>query len=158
MQLRECRQASLVDPGLNVAIADALEINHGRGDVAVSHPLLKRADVDAVLQVPRGVGVAEFVQEPPAAEGSFGAAVDRPVPSSSTWHSAMAAVQLAALGDGLEFFQHGAVGPAGGAREHRIVRGPSRGGISAAGRSVSAGPGLPAPPSSSDEIPSAVSR
>lgn len=59
--LRESRETALVQPDLNVAVPDALQVDHGRGDVAVPHPLLKRADVDAILQVPCRVGMAEFV-------------------------------------------------------------------------------------------------
>ena len=66
MLLCEGGEAALVDPGLHVAVADAFEIDHRRGDVAVSHPLLQGSDVDAVLEVPRGVRVAEFVKEPAA--------------------------------------------------------------------------------------------
>ena len=48
------------------------------------HPLLQGADVDAVLEVPRGVGVPELVQETTAAEGPVGAAIDFDVPSDSS--------------------------------------------------------------------------
>ena len=41
----------------------------------MAHPFLQRADVDPVLQMPRRVGVTKFVQEPPAAVRSSGAAV-----------------------------------------------------------------------------------
>ena len=58
---------------------DALEVDHSRCDVAVSHPLLQGPDVDAVLEVSRSVRVAEFVQEPTATVGSFGTAIDRGV-------------------------------------------------------------------------------
>ncbi len=39
--LGKSREAAFVQTGLNVAIPDSLEINHGRGDVAVTHPLLQ---------------------------------------------------------------------------------------------------------------------
>ena len=121
-QLRECREAPLVDSGLNVAVPNALEVDHRRGDVAVSHPLLQGPDVDAVLEVPRGIRVAEFVQEPTATVGSFGTAIDL---YGSVFqlvaHSAMTAVQFPAICDRLEFFQHGAVWPASGTGEQRIV-------------------------------------
>jgi hypothetical protein len=39
-KLRERRQASPVDARLYIAVPDTLEIDHRRGDVAVSHPLL----------------------------------------------------------------------------------------------------------------------
>ena len=83
--LSECSQAALVDPGLYVAVADAFEINHRRCDVAVSHPLLQGSDVDPVLEVPRGICVAEFVKEPAATVRSFSAAIDLYVPFSSLW-------------------------------------------------------------------------
>jgi len=68
----------------------------------MTHPLLQRADVDAVLQVARGVGVAELVKEPSSAERAFGAAVD---PDAAVLellrHGAVTAVELAAPRDGL---------------------------------------------------------
>src|ERR1035441_9508233 len=72
----KCREAPLVDPGLYIAIAEAFQINHRGRDVAVPHPLLQGADVDAVLEVARGIGVAEFVKEPAATVCSFSAAID----------------------------------------------------------------------------------
>jgi len=74
--LRESGEAALVDPDLDVAVPHTLEIDHGRGDIAMTHPLLQRANIDAVLQVARGVGVAELMQEPSSAERYFHAAVD----------------------------------------------------------------------------------
>src|SRR5207249_3728148 len=74
--LRESRKAALVDPDLNIAVPHALQIDHRRCDVPVAHPLLQRPDVDSVLQVARGVSVAEFVKEPSAAERPLPAAVD----------------------------------------------------------------------------------
>src|SRR5260370_894484 len=65
--LRKSRETAFVESRLDVAVAHGFQIDHGRCDIAVSHPLLQRADIDAVLQVARGVGMAEFVQEPPAA-------------------------------------------------------------------------------------------
>ena len=62
--LRKCGEASLIDPGLNVAVSDAFEIHHRRCNVPVTHPLLQCADVDSVLEVSRGICVAEFVEEP----------------------------------------------------------------------------------------------
>jgi hypothetical protein len=41
----------------------------------VAHLALQRTDVDAVLQVPRSIGVAEFVNEPTHAEWDVIAAV-----------------------------------------------------------------------------------
>jgi hypothetical protein len=49
---------------LYVAVADALQIDHRGGDVGVAHPLLKSADVDAVLEVPSSVCLAKFVEQP----------------------------------------------------------------------------------------------
>ena len=80
MLLRESREAALIDPRLHIAVPDALEIDHRRGDVAMSHPLLQGADVDSVLEVPRGVGVAEFVEKPTATVGSSSAAIDLYLP------------------------------------------------------------------------------
>ena len=78
------------------------------------HPLLQRADVDAVLQMAGGIGVAEFVKEPSAAVRPLPAPVD---PDGAVVelvrHRAVAAVELAAVRDGLELFQHGAVGASG---------------------------------------------
>jgi hypothetical protein len=42
-------QTPFVQPHLNIAVPHALEINHRRSDVVMSHPLLQCADVDAVL-------------------------------------------------------------------------------------------------------------
>jgi len=73
------------------------------------HPLLECADVDAILQMPGRVCMAEFVKEPATAKGTFGTAInldgaiDEPMRGS-----AVAAVQLAAEGDRLELFQHSA--------------------------------------------------
>jgi hypothetical protein len=55
--LRESCETALVDPYLNIAIPDALQIDHRRCDIAMPHPLLERTDVDSVLQVAGGVGV-----------------------------------------------------------------------------------------------------
>src|SRR6266704_2092816 len=74
--LSKCGKAALVDSRLYVAISNALQINHGRGYIAMPHPLLQRADVDSVLKVARVICVAKFVQEPAATICSFGAAVD----------------------------------------------------------------------------------
>ena len=54
-------EATFVDPGLNVAIPESLEVNHGGGDITVAHPLLERADVDSILEMPCGIGVTEFM-------------------------------------------------------------------------------------------------
>ena len=100
--LRESGEAALVDADLDVAVPHTFEINHSRGDVAMTHPLLQRADVDAVLQVARGVSVAELVKEPSSAERYFHAAVD---PDSAVvqlvGHGAVTAVEFAAVRDGL---------------------------------------------------------
>jgi hypothetical protein len=40
----------LFKPHLNIAVPHALEINHRRSDIVVSHPLLQSADINAVLQ------------------------------------------------------------------------------------------------------------
>jgi hypothetical protein len=94
MQLRECCQAPFVDPGLYVAVTDSFEVNHRRGDVAVSHPLLQGPDVDAVLEVPRGIRVAEFVEEPTSTVRSFGTAIDLYGPVFQlVAHSAMTALR-----------------------------------------------------------------
>jgi hypothetical protein len=84
---------------LYVAVADTFEINHGRCDITVSHPLLQGANVNAILEVPRGIRVAEFVEEPTATVGSFGTAIDL---YGSVFHlvahSAMTAVQYLHFG------------------------------------------------------------
>src|ERR1019366_7643532 len=112
------REAALVQPDLDVAVPDALQVDHRRGDVAVAHPLLQGADVDAVLQMSRGIGVAEFVQEPTPAKWAVGATID---PDRTILKlvrdSAMAAIELAAPDDSLQLFQHGAVGIARSTRE-----------------------------------------
>jgi len=116
--LRESGEAALVDPDLGVAVPDALEIDHRRCDIAMTHPLLQRADIDAVLQVARGVGVSKLVKEPSSAERSLRAAVD---PNSAVvqlvQHGAVTAVEFATLRNDLQFFQHRAVGSAGRTRE-----------------------------------------
>jgi hypothetical protein len=76
MQLRECCEAPFVDPGLYVAVTDSFEVNHRRCDVTMSHPLLQGADVDPVLEMARGIRVAEFVEEPTTTEGSLSTAID----------------------------------------------------------------------------------
>ncbi len=48
--LRKSGETAFVQSYLNVAIPHALQIDHRRRDVAVSHPLLEYADIDAVLQ------------------------------------------------------------------------------------------------------------
>jgi hypothetical protein len=53
----------------------------------VAHPLLERGDVDAVLQVPGRVGMAEFVKKPAAAKRAFGATIDFQL-CGKTWKSA----------------------------------------------------------------------
>jgi hypothetical protein len=68
-KLCECRQASLVDPRLNVPVSNPLQIDHGGCYIAMSHPLLQRPNVNPVLQVARRVCVAELVEKPSAAEG-----------------------------------------------------------------------------------------
>lgn len=111
-------EAALVQPDLDVAVANALQVNHRRGDVPVAHPLLEGADVDAVLQVPCGVGVPELVKEPTAAIRAGGAVVDfGGAVLQAVGYGAMAAIELAAPDDGLQLFQHGAVGLARRARE-----------------------------------------
>lgn len=116
--LCESGQTTLVQTHLDVTVPDPLQIDHGRGDIAVSHPLLKRSDVDAVLQVPCGVGVAELVEEPASAKGAIGTAIDFDGAALKLVRdSAVSAIQLATPDHGFELFQHGAVGPAGCARE-----------------------------------------
>src|SRR5271166_4522461 len=118
MCLRKRREAALIDPGLNVFVPYTLQVNHCRCDVPVSHPLLQRTNIDAVLQVPGRVGVAKLMQKPARAIGTFGAAIDSSCAVVQlVGHLAMPAIELGAVGDGLEFFQHSAVGPACGARK-----------------------------------------
>jgi hypothetical protein len=61
--------------GLDVTVP-VPQIDHGRGDIAVTHPCLEGADVDAVRQMSDGVGVPELVQKPSRAERATAAAVD----------------------------------------------------------------------------------
>ena len=42
----------------------------------MSHPLLQRANVNSILQVARGVGVAEFMEKLSSTVRAFGAAID----------------------------------------------------------------------------------
>ena len=116
--LREGGEAALVQADLDVAVPDPLQVDHRRGDVPMSHPLLEGADVDAVLQVSRGVRVPELVQEPTAAKWAVGATIDphRTI-LKLVRDSAMAAIELAAPDDGLQLFQHGTVGLARSTRE-----------------------------------------
>src|ERR1039458_9466659 len=99
--LRESGEAALVDADQDVAVPHTFEINHRRGDVAMAHPLLQRADIDTVLQVARGVSVAKLVKEPSSAERPLRAAVD---PDSAVvqlmGHGAMTAVEFATLRNG----------------------------------------------------------
>src|ERR1019366_1079299 len=69
-------EAALVEADLDVAVPDALQVDHRRGDVPVAHPLLQGANVDPVLQVSCGVGVPELVEEPTAAKWAVGATID----------------------------------------------------------------------------------
>jgi len=88
----------------------------------MAHPLLQRADIDAVLQVAGGVSMAELVQEPAPAERAGVAAIDMlGAVLQLLGGGAVATVQLAAPCHGFQLFEHGAVGAAGGAREHWIV-------------------------------------
>ena len=88
----------------------------------MAHPPLQGADIDAVLQVAGGVGMAELVQEPAAAVRAGVAAVDALGAVLQLLRGgAVTAVQLAAPRHALELFQHGAVGAAGRARENWIV-------------------------------------
>ena len=54
-------EATFVDPGLNVTIPQSLEVNHGGGDITVAHPLLERANVDSILEMPCGISMTEFM-------------------------------------------------------------------------------------------------
>jgi len=111
--LRESGETARLDPGLNIAIPHALEIDHGRCDIAVAHPLLQGSDIDAVLQMAGGVGVAELVRKPSPAVRPLPAAVDadRPV-FQLVSRGAMAAVEFPPVCNSLQLLQHGAVGPA----------------------------------------------
>ena len=126
----------------------------------MSHPLLQGADVDPVLEVARGICVAEFVEKPTATVGSFGTAIDLYGPVFQlVAHSAMTAVQFSAIRDRLKFFQHGAVWPASGTGEDRIVGGRIFGTeVLEHSDELLREPEPPSPPSSSDEIPSGVLR
>src|ERR1019366_1644523 len=117
------RETALVQAHLDVAVPDALQVDHRRGDVAVAHPLLEGADVDPVLQVSCGIGVPELVQEPSAAKWAVGATIDshRTI-LKLVRDSTVTAIELAAPDDGLQLFQHGAVGLARSTREERLVR------------------------------------
>jgi len=59
--VHSARTATRVDSGLNVTIPQPLEVNHGGGDITVAHPLLERANVDSILEMPCGIGVTEFM-------------------------------------------------------------------------------------------------
>src|ERR1035438_482096 len=101
--LSKRREAALIDPGLNVFVPYALQVNHCRCDVPVSHPLLQGADVDSVLQVPGSVRVAKLVQKPAGAVGAFIATIDSDCAIVQlVRHLAMPAIELGAVGDGLE--------------------------------------------------------
>src|SRR6202035_6100386 len=82
---------------------------------------------DPVLEVARGISVAEFGKKPAATVRSFSTAIDLYGPVFQlVAHSAMTAVQLSAKRDRLKFLQHGAVGPACGTWKDRIVGGRIR--------------------------------
>src|SRR5271166_4445533 len=111
-------EAALIDPGLNIFVSHTLQVNHCRCDVPVSHPLLQRANVDSVLQVTGRVGVAELMQKPAGTVGAFIAAIDSDCAVVQlVRHFAMPAIELGAIGDGLELFEHSAIRPACGAWE-----------------------------------------
>ncbi len=75
-RLRKRGQAALVDSRLDIAVSNTFEIDHRRSNIAVPHPLLQCADVDSVLEMPGGVGVAKFVEEPSSTVRSSRAAID----------------------------------------------------------------------------------
>ena len=88
----------------------------------MAHPLLQRANVNSVLQVPCRISVSELMKEPTAAVGAIGTAInfDRAV-LKLVFDNAMTAVELGTVGHGLEFFEHCAVRSPGGARKQRVV-------------------------------------
>ena len=82
----------------------------------MSHPLLESSNVNPVLQVPGGVGVPEFVEEPAGTVGTVRASIDfhrsvlKPV-----FNDTVTAVQFGAVRNCLELFEHCAVRSATGA-------------------------------------------
>lgn len=66
------------------------------------HPLLQRADIDAVLQVPGRIGVTELVKKPTGTEWTIGAAIDfHARVLKLVRDGAMAAIEFSAVRDGL---------------------------------------------------------
>src|SRR5260370_5400808 len=115
-------EATFVDPGLNVAMPQSLEVNHGGGDITVAHPLLERANVDSILEMPCGIGVTEFMQKPARAVGPVGATIDfNGSVLKFVFHDAMPTIQFGAISDRLEFLQHGAVRPSRRAWKQWVV-------------------------------------
>lgn len=121
--LSKCREAALVDSCLDIAISNAFEINHRRRNIAVSHPLLRRTDVDSVLEMSRSVRMAKFVEEPSSAVESVRTAIHlhRFSVFQFVSHHTVAAVEFGPKSYGLELLQHGTIGFPGFAREDRII-------------------------------------
>src|SRR5216684_824005 len=88
----------------------------------MAHPLLQRANVNSVLQVPCRISVSELMKEPTAAVGAIGTAInfDRAV-LKLVFDNAMSAVEFGAVRNCLELFEHGSVRFSGGARKQRVV-------------------------------------
>src|SRR5215471_6280907 len=87
------------------------------------HPLLKGANIDAVLQMSRGVGVTKLVEKPTAAVGSFCTTVRLHASIFQLVRGyTMTAVQLGAIRNGFELFQHRTIGLTGSTRKNRIIR------------------------------------
>ena len=69
------------------------------------HPLLQGSDINAVLKMSRGVGVAEFMEKPSATVRAFGAAIDLYTTFFQlVAHGTVTAVQFPAKRDRLKFF------------------------------------------------------
>ena len=88
------RQRSCVHFCQSAFRLDPFQINHGRLDVAVSHPGLKCPDVHPVTQVLGGKRVAELVQEEVVAVRAFRALV-------AVLRNALSTIQLRPVSDPL---------------------------------------------------------
>src|ERR1700722_17481248 len=94
----------------------------------MSHPLLQGPNIDAVLEMPRRVGMAEFMEKLSLAIRTSGTSIGSHAPVREFLDSdALAAIQLRTPGNTLQFVEHVAIGPAGETWENRILRAGLRG-------------------------------
>ena len=88
-------QFAVVDQLLNVFPAHVFQINHRGGQIAVAQPFLQSGNADSALKTCGCIGMAEFVEEPPATMRAFSAFI-------AVFRQAMAAIEPCAIGDSLQ--------------------------------------------------------